>query len=275
MPFTLAHAVVCIPLASTGLVVSALVVGSLSPDLAYFFPVRGLGHFSHSLTGIFLFCLPTGLIALWIFHRLLKLPTLALFPVEHRRRLAPVIDEFGFGPWRRFGVLVLSLAVGAFTHIVWDSFTHARGWFVENLVWLKMPLVETPLGPVLTHSALKHASTLLGIILLGRWYFGWLRKGPSGAVVVSEKPSDGNRTIPFATIGLLALGLALAYGSAGVSSIDLHPLRKFLNRTTIALIFILTVELMIYAGFWHVKKRTTRVRGGQNGVVISCEEHGE
>jgi hypothetical protein len=260
MPFTLAHAVVCIPLARTGLVVSALVVGSLSPDFAYFFPVRRLGLFSHSFSGIFLFCLPMGLIALWIFHRFLKLPILTLLPANHRKRLTPLADEFGFRPWRHFGVLVVSLAVGALTHVVWDSFTHSKGWVVANLAWLKMPLVDTPLGAMTIYIALKHASTLVGIILLGWWYCRWLGSAPSGAIAVSEKPSGGKRAILFAAIGLLALGLALIYATAGVSSIDHHPLRKFLNRTTIALIFILTVDLMIYAGCWHLKQRTTQVR---------------
>lgn len=275
MPFTLAHAVVCIPLARTGLIVSALVVGSLSPDFAYFFPVHRLGHFTHSFSGIFLFCLPMGLITFWIFHRFLKLPFLALFPSDHRRRLAPLISPLIFHPWRHLGMVVVSIAVGALTHIAWDSFTHVRGWCVENLTWLKLPLVDTPLGVLLTYTALKYASTLAGITVLAWWYFRWLRNAPAGSSKHNEERSGGSRAIIFATIGLVALGLALVYASAGVSSVDHHPLRKFLNRAVIALIFVLTVKLMIYAGFWHVKQRTSRVREGQNRVAILCKEHEE
>jgi Domain of unknown function (DUF4184) len=64
MPFTFAHPAIAVPLLRPlgcyG-VLSALVIGSLAPDLAYVLPLSVPRHKSHSLTGLLWFCLPVGL----------------------------------------------------------------------------------------------------------------------------------------------------------------------------------------------------------------------
>jgi hypothetical protein len=257
MPFTLAHTAACIPLARKGLVASALLVGSISPDFAYFFPIPRLSRLSHSLLGIFLFCVPLGLIALWLFHRFLKQPALALLPRHHQEKLIPLAKEFSFWPVRRLAVVIVSLTIGALTHIAWDSFTHTRGWLVQNVDWLRLIIVETELGPLFVHRALQHASTVLGLVCIGWWYSRWLRKTLSVKLRSEESPFGG-RMMPIAVCVTLALGLALAYGSASIAFTESYPLRKFLNRTAVGLISILTIQLLIYSGVWHLGRRGER-----------------
>ena len=62
MPFTVSHAAAVLPLKNSRLPLAALMVGSMSPDFAYFLPAAlSARTASHSLPGIFLFCLPAGL----------------------------------------------------------------------------------------------------------------------------------------------------------------------------------------------------------------------
>src|SRR2546422_563636 len=75
MPFTLAHPAAVIPLRRVlgrASVLSALIIGSLSPDVIYFIPL-GIGRAtSHSLAGLFWFCIPVGFVGYLLFHALLR-----------------------------------------------------------------------------------------------------------------------------------------------------------------------------------------------------------
>ncbi len=51
MPLTLSHPAAIIPLARQGLVFSALVVDSISPDFLYFINLSPRGQFGHTLPG--------------------------------------------------------------------------------------------------------------------------------------------------------------------------------------------------------------------------------
>lgn len=66
MPFTIAHSVAVLPLIKPlgrlG-VPMALIIGSMSPDFACFLPLPVNGAQSHSLSGVFWFCLPICLLS--------------------------------------------------------------------------------------------------------------------------------------------------------------------------------------------------------------------
>src|SRR5437762_1241430 len=141
MPFTLSHPAAAVPLARLGLPLSALVVGSMAPDFPYFLNVAKHSHYGHTLPGIFCFCVPAGLVALWLFHRVLKLPLLSLLPTAHQARLCAAATAFRFGPARNFALILLGLLIGTLTHVAWDSVTHEHGWTVRHLPILTGPVV--------------------------------------------------------------------------------------------------------------------------------------
>ncbi len=66
MPFTLAHPAAVIPLKKSTygryFSLSALIAGSIVPDLGYLVPLADFTGFSHSLGGIIVFGLPVGLL---------------------------------------------------------------------------------------------------------------------------------------------------------------------------------------------------------------------
>jgi len=208
MPFTLAHPAAVLPLARTKLVFSALVAGALAPDIGYFVRFTSGHGESHSLAGLFWFCLPAGFLILLLFQMLLKRPLLALFPASHQARLYPYAQGFRFAPASRFGLILLSLLIGSATHLLWDSFTHNTGWAVKAFPGLTMPLLVIHDEPIRTYKLLQHGSSVLGLIALGVAYFVWLRGAEPSQVRLAKLSSVWKAAIATAmTAGACAAAL--------------------------------------------------------------------
>lgn len=181
MAFTPAHAAAAVPLhrlLGSRAVLSALVIGSMTPDFAYFLPLGVRRAQSHSLVGLAWFVLPVGLATYVIFHLLVKAPVVALLPTPLRGRLTAHGLAAAALPAASGPAVLLSLVLGALTHLIWDSFTHggAAG------VWA-VPILATRLGAVSGYEVfvfklLQHASTVIGLCLLGLWLARWLRATP-------------------------------------------------------------------------------------------------
>ena len=78
MPLTISHPAASVSFARLNLPLSALVIGSMMPDFPYFIPALfSQSGFSHSIIGVFIFCLPVGLVSLGLFHFLIKYPALS------------------------------------------------------------------------------------------------------------------------------------------------------------------------------------------------------
>jgi hypothetical protein len=68
-------------------------------------------------------------------------------------------------------LLLVAIAVGAITHVVWDAFTHAGRWGTVLL-----PVLQQRVGPVLLASWLQYASSVLGVLLLAGWAVAMLAR---------------------------------------------------------------------------------------------------
>ena len=90
MPFTGSHPAAVIPLLGTGLPASALVIGSMSPDIPYYFPFSTASWPTHSWLGMFTIDPLIGLAAWLLWHGLLSAPALAYAPPDVRCRLTDV-----------------------------------------------------------------------------------------------------------------------------------------------------------------------------------------
>src|SRR5512143_3827140 len=168
MPNPLAHPVAAVPFTRAGLVLSALVIGSISPDFGYLIPASN-AYFTYTAPGIILFDVPVGLALLWIFHAFVKWPLLSSAPDSLQHRLIARAREFSFGPLRRFGLILLSLLVGSLTHVLWDSFTHEWGWFVQHFAILRISVSGMPI-----YEVLQNLGTFMGVCILAYWMVTWL-----------------------------------------------------------------------------------------------------
>ncbi|MCR6482722.1 DUF4184 family protein [Amycolatopsis sp. OK19-0408] len=167
MPFTLSHPAAVLPLARHPLVPSALVAGSVAPDVFWFVPrLPGVGlSKTHELTSALWLDPLIALVLLAVFHLLLKRPLLALAPKPLAERLPRHFSR------RRPGWIALSLVIGAATHVGWDAFTHEN----DGFAFLRIPLVTgLDVGRLI-----QLVSTVAGAAVLAWWLRNWYRTAPT------------------------------------------------------------------------------------------------
>jgi hypothetical protein len=257
MPFTLAHPAAAIPcrqyLGSWG-VSTAVVIGSIVPDFSYFIPLPIDPTFSHSLIGLVLFCLPLGVLSYFLFYLLVAPLAYALLPLPNRGRLSTTW-AIGKVPTNPPVGIVVSLLVGAITHLVWDSFTHSNGAIVALFPSLATPLFDWEGYTLFVYGALQHTSTILGLALLFWWSVRWKRKAASEKFsTVATKPV----CIPL-LIALLgppgAIGLASGYSHLDPGVGALRQLQMFLGNTVYSGGSSLMIWGLVVGAVWRISKR--------------------
>ncbi len=180
MPFTISHAAVVLPfsrLLARWRLLSAVVIGAMVPDFGLFFPWRVHRFESHSVEGLFAFCLPVGLFAYWTFQYLIKTPVLEVLPRGAYARWRPFSSSAEIASLLQWLSAALGVLAGAVTHLVWDAFTHEGARGVRMIPWLEDPIVEIGNHHVAGVRVLQDGSSLIGLaIVLGLVCYG-LRRG--------------------------------------------------------------------------------------------------
>ncbi|MEC5385045.1 DUF4184 family protein [Uliginosibacterium sp. H3] len=177
MPFTVSHAAAVLPLRRylPTLPLTAMVIGSMVPDFAFLIPHLDR-HLSHSFAGLFLFCLPMGWLAQWLFWRGLQGPLLDLVPRPLQRRLQTVLGRES----RSLLHVSAALLVGSLSHIAWDGFTHVDGFVAHAWPWLRYRLFMLGEAPLLVCDVLQHASSALGLVALAMYACRWFSRSSPG-----------------------------------------------------------------------------------------------
>lgn len=172
MPFTLAHPAAVLPLPRAlgrYCVFSALVVGSIAPDLPYFFGDPFKRSTTHSLASVLWFSLPAGWLTYLVWEHAVRSAVVTLLPDPLRARLrgAPQVGEIV--------PVSLCIVLGALTHIAWDALTHETD-SLEGVLGLG----DLAIGGVsiLSYAVLQALSTLGGLALIGLSIRSWLRRTP-------------------------------------------------------------------------------------------------
>lgn len=206
MPFTGSHPAAVLPLLRLGVPVSALVIGSLAPDLPYYLPIPYSAAQTHTLSGVFGVDLVIGLVAFLVWHLLLVQPMVWIAPAAVQRRI-PTSLRGGLGTRLTtpgdLGRVAVGLSIGALTHVVWDSFTHAGMWGQRNVPWLSETILAFPL-----YRWLQLVSSVAGLAAIGWFAARWWRTSPA------ENPADP--VSPPVRWGLAAVLL----GWAGAAAVD-------------------------------------------------------
>jgi hypothetical protein len=174
VPFTPSHAAAVLPFLRTPLPASALVVGSLTPDLPYYLPVDFPWR-THTVLAVVSTDLLLGALAWIVWHAVLSEPGLDASPASLRGRLAGV--PLGLGPRirtsSRLAWTALALILGAATHVLWDEFTHPRRWGTEHV-----PALARTWGLLPGYRWLQYLTGLAGAAVLLVWFVRWWRRTP-------------------------------------------------------------------------------------------------
>ena len=164
MPFTFVHPAIILPLNKLPrwFSMTGLLIGSLVPDFEYFLRMNIQSEYSHTLAGLFWFNLPLSILIAFIFHNIVKIKLINNLPKFLQYRF----QNYNSFLWNQYFKknwlkITVSILIGAFLHLLWDSFTHISGYFVEQFPLLKNEVLilkyHIPIFKIL-----QHGSTILG-----------------------------------------------------------------------------------------------------------------
>ena len=264
MPFTFSHPAAAAPFSRFGLNLSALVVGSMSPDFIYFLLMTPRGEMTHTIGGVFLFCMPASLLALLVYHHLLKEPVAALLPAPFQKAIL-ASEPLRLWPARKLIALLIGILLGALTHLAWDAFTHEGGWAGQLLPFLNMNVMDLGFDQVPLARILHHAGSIFGlswIALQAKRLLSQSREGSEGVA-----PSGGSRwraagPILALIVGSSILGLAYAWIHQNpVTNYDIF--RRMMVQGLVASGSFLTLLLAGYGILWHLAVKKEAVSSKQ------------
>jgi Domain of unknown function (DUF4184) len=205
MPFTLAHPAAVLPLRRVKYLQTVpLIIGSITPDLPYYVPTR-IGRLvpeTHTFVSTFTTDVPLGF-AVLVLMFLLRRPLTALLRARLRWRCVRAMERFREQPLHWLLVPV-SILVGAWTHLAWDSFTHSTGWAVRRVSALSAPISIGWYTGEVCH-VLQYVSSILGLTVLVVWY----RRLPSPPLEVAGL---GTNRVPTGLMLALVLVAAILIG---------------------------------------------------------------
>lgn len=197
MPFTVSHIAAVLPahlqLRRWGFF-SAAIVGTMVPDFGFLLPVQLSREATHSATALLTFSLPLGLVAFWLFQLLIKPAWCFVLPGSWRLRLRAEHPVARIGAWRVWLWAAAAVLAGAFTHLVWDAFTHEDGRGVRMLPFLDDYGPDIEGHTLHLYRWLQHASSVVGLLIVvvaaWRWTRGEIRALPVGAQMREARPAS-------------------------------------------------------------------------------------
>jgi hypothetical protein len=252
MPWTLVHPAAVLPLrkyCANRHLFGALVVGSVSPDLGYYVGGFDMATTAHTLLGLLVVCLPTGL-ALLVLIRILHRPVANLLPQPHRQAILslPRMPQLS-SPMTALSVSA-SIIIGAVSHNVWDSFTHRAGYVVSRWPLLQMPAFMLGTKTFKIFEVLQHASTTIGLIIVIAAYLVWLR-GTDRGMGVPSSFGDGWRYGILVSLAAISLVLSIPVAHAvsatnvGPVNVTLFVVRYVICATTIFVVTLSVTSLLM------------------------------
>ncbi len=250
VPFTGSHVAAVLPLVRTPLISSALVVGSMVPDLPLFFRLPLYGY-THSVSGVFLIDAAAAFAVLAIWHKVLAHPTYATAPSAVRCRLPVPAAQTRLkaqGWPRRLLLTYASVVIGAATHVTWDAFTHPSGWGTRHIQWL-----AASHGPLQGYHWAQYASSLLGGAVVAAWLAFWWRRSRPRDRADSTKVAGSGRESATWLATLLAGGVMAAAVAGVVLARSWNPHRAVFLAVIYGIGTIVSLAMLLAIG-WHLSR---------------------
>jgi hypothetical protein len=171
VPFTLSHPAAILPLRRLKpLRTVPLILGAMAPDFSHYLPwsVRAWFPDTHNLAASWRVCVPLCLAVLgcaWLLRKALT----ALMSPRARWLCLTAIEPFGKRPLEWL-LAPFSILIGAWSHLIWDSFTHGNGWMVRHYAVLHMNFAIGPYE-ITVNRVLQYLSSVAGLAILAVWYW--------------------------------------------------------------------------------------------------------
>ena len=246
MPLTISHPIATAPIwyaSGRKLDLSALVIGSISPDIPYFIYLHPVYAPGHSLTGIFIYCLPPSLILFFVWKTVVRIPIFTLLGTETQTLKKSKAFSISY-----LLQLAIAIILGSLTHVLWDASSHYNGWFVLNYLWLQKTVFGLPL-----YKWNQYGSGVIGLLGIIFW---WLQqnhsiKHRSKQVSISKNLRLFAWMSLFACSAFLAITAILVHHSDGMGT-------NALIRGVVGSISGVAIWSLLYASvYWLQRFRAT------------------
>jgi hypothetical protein len=197
VPFTVSHIAAVIPghrWLSRAHLFSAAVIGSMVPDFGLLWPWGAPARWeTHSLTGLFTFCVPVGLISYLLTQLLIRPALVEVLPDGPYARLRASQPSTSLIQGPSWIAVVGALLVGALTHLVWDNFTHENSHAFRAIPMLGYG-ADFFGHPLAMYRWLQLVSSLVGLALVIAALVLWLHHAPKPPEPVPRNLAAGERT---------------------------------------------------------------------------------
>lgn len=169
MPFTFSHPAIVLPLTflpRKWYSLTGLVIGTVTPDFEYFLRMKVQSSYSHTISGIFWFDLPLGLLLAYVFHTIVRDSLYDNLPLLINSKFL-IFKQFDWNHYfkKNWIIVSISILIGVASHVFWDSFTHKNGYFVQII-----PLLNDTLNLLGTEipyfKIVQHSSSLIGALVI-------------------------------------------------------------------------------------------------------------
>lgn len=249
MPFTPAHPAFVLPLRRLGLPLSALVLGSMVPDVPMFvgglapdFPVGSAYAHTHTWLGL-LTNLVVGVAAWALWELVLRAALFDGLPTWLRDRSRPLAAAMPRGR-RLLWAVPLGVLIGAATHVGLDELSHPGRWAATNLAWFR----ETHAG-LLGTSWVQYGAGALGLavlaIVLAR---GVWRETSQVRPRTAPRLAALTWQAPLAVGGVVAMVSIAAWASG-------TPLARLAYRAVTTGGALMVLAAVAFAVVWQVRRR--------------------
>lgn len=168
MPFTFAHPAIVLPFIKRKYFsATALIAGSMAPDMEYFLKMKAGGVYGHTFWGMFYFDLPITILMAFSFHVIIKDELIRNLPAFLSRRFFE-LKMFNFKIYfiNHYFIFLLSALLGISSHLIWDSFTHNHGFMVKQLVVMQTTFIPFDGVRYPIWYVLQNISTAIGLIVI-------------------------------------------------------------------------------------------------------------
>ncbi|MFZ4543874.1 MAG: DUF4184 family protein [Saprospiraceae bacterium] len=148
MPFTLSHPAIVVPLFKYNkyLTPAGLVAGSMIPDAGFVLYLREMPHAEHRFHDLMLYYLPLSFVLYTLYKLLIRNMLLSNLPdcyaCKFELNNEPATKAHHL---RSILSVLISVLIGMFSHVCWDGFTHADGFFVRHIPLLSRNLLDSGL----------------------------------------------------------------------------------------------------------------------------------
>lgn len=124
-------------------------------------------NYTHTWQSIFYMDLSIALVLAFSYHILVRNSLILNLPTALRERLQPY-NHFNWIKYfdKHFPIVIASIITGSLSHLLWDGFTHQRGWFVQRSPWMlaqiRIAQITLPLFLLL-----QYLSSVIGLVAIG------------------------------------------------------------------------------------------------------------